>query len=210
MSRHQSHAGAPGDDWLPDLVLNIPHQRSGAYPELLDTVSINLLGQSLPQNKNTQHSRTARLIDEVSRTKERGACVLANPMAHPGRGFDLGHDTTGQNQDTFAWPGRDNSACASCSKWSLACVHAAALNAFDEHDSDSDECRAARLMQRLMYLQNQCGEPRNAPLRAQHQKRASLESPMLRRWRNQSPRQEGFSGVATAQPLPASAIKSRL
>jgi hypothetical protein len=210
MPKHQSRTRAPGDEFLPDLALNMPLQHAQPHPEILDMVSIDLLRQHLLYNKTAEDPRTHGPIDEVSRTRHRRASASVKPKPHPGHRFDLGHDTKARNNDPVAWRGRGNATCASCSKWSLACVHAAALNAFDEHDSDSDECYATRIMQQLICLQNGCGGLEEASRRSQHEKHQGIDSPMVHRWVSQSPRQEYFNGMAITQSTAAGAIKSRL
>jgi hypothetical protein len=208
MPKHQNRpTHAPGTDYLPDLALKMPLYYSQAHPEVLDTPSIALL------RKHQSKSTAARLVDEVARPSHRkeSAPSSITPKVHrPEHGLDLlGQSSTALN--SAAWPDRSTSACASCSKRSLACVHAAALNALDEHDSDSHESHyAARVTQQQMvaYPQNGYADLEDTARRSQHHE--GIDSPMMHRWLTQSPRQEGFNGIAAARTWSASVGRSRL
>ena len=210
ISNHRYPTRAPGDEDLPDLIVRMPIQHAQLYPETSDTTLTDLSQQYMSRSKITQDARAHSSIDEVTRTKHHIVAAFFAPKPRPDHGLDLAYNTTAQEKDSVMWPGREKSACASCSKWSLACIHAAALNAFDEHDSASDRCHAARATQQLLYLQDRYGDSDDASPPLQHQKHKRLGPPMLQRWLGQSPRQEGFDGVATAQALSAGSIKSRL
>jgi hypothetical protein len=210
MPKQQRPSQAPGDEDLPDLAISMPLQYAQVHPETVDILSIKLLRPTLSYSTTSQHGHTHWLIPDASGTKHNGASASVKQKAHTGRGFDLGYDTRAKANDSMAWPGRDNLSCASCSKWSLACVHAAALNAFDEHDSESNDRNAAPLMQQLMYLQNRYRELEDHHDCCQHQTYQRVDSPMLKRWLNQMPRQEGFGSMVVAKPWSASAVKSRL
>lgn len=208
MPERQNFRCAPGDDCLPDLTIINYDRMNSTLPDkrLIDSA----LDELLTQYESSRNKRDHRLIDHVSHNRNAEALVSANPKGHTGYHLRLGDQTPGQTRDSAAWLGHNNSACASCPKWSLICIHAAALNAFDEHDSDSDERHAATIVQQLMYLQKGCAGGEDASRRSQQQVHHRLGSPMLQRWLSQSPRQEGFNGVATAQILSRSATKSQL
>jgi hypothetical protein len=210
MPKNQRQSQAPGDEDLPDLVISMPLQYAQVHPEKVDMLSIELLRPTPSYSTTSQDGRTHRLIPDLSRTKHNGASAAVKEKALNGRGFDLGYDTGAKNDNSIAWPGRDNLTCASCSKWSLACIHAAALNAFDEHDSDSNDLDAVRTMQQLMYLQNSYGQLEAPHDRCQHRTHQRADSPMLKCWLNQLPRQEGFGSMTVAKPRFASTVKSRL
>jgi hypothetical protein len=211
MPEHQTLRCAPGDDYLPDLIITMPIDYNRMNSTLPDKRLIDsALGESLAQYGSSRNKRDHRLIDHVSHNRNAEALVSVNPKGHTGHHLHLGDQTPGQTRNSTAWPGHNNSACASCSKWSLACIHAAALNAFDEHDSDSDERHAATLVQQLMCLQKGCGGGEDASRHSQQQAHRGLGSPMLQRWLNQSPHQEGFNGVATAQSCLEGRQKSHL
>jgi hypothetical protein len=211
MPERQNFRCAPGDDCLPDLTITMSTDYDRTNSTLPNKKLIDLaLKEPLAQYESSRNKRDHRVIDHVSHNRNAEASVSANPKGHTGYHLRLGDQTPGQTRDSAAWPGHNNSACASCSKWSLACIHAAALNAFDEHDSDSGERHATTVVQQLMCLQNGCGGGEDAPRRSQQQAHHGLGSPMLNRWLSQSPRQEGFNGVATAQVLPRNATKSQL
>ena len=210
MSNRRYPTRAPGDEDLPDLVLRMPIQQAQFHPEKSDRIPTDLLQKSMSRSKITQKAHAHSAIDEVTRTKHHIMPASFAPKPRPGHGLDPGYNTTAQEKDALAWPGREKSACASCSKWSLACIHAAALNAFDEHDSASDRWPAARVTRQLMYLQDRYGDLDDASPALRHQEHKKLDPPMLQRWLGQSHRQEGFNGVATAQALSAGSIKSRL
>jgi hypothetical protein len=211
MPERQNFRCAPGDDFLPDLTITMPidyDRMNSTSPDkrLIDSA----LEEPLAQYGPSRNKRDHRAVDHVSRNRNAEALVSANPKGHTGYHLRLGHQAPGQTHDSAARPGHNNSACASCSKWSLACIHAAALNAFDEHDSDSDEHHAATIVQQMMCLQKGCRGGEDASRRSQQQAHHGLGPPMLQRWLSQSPRQEGFNGVATAQALSRSATKSQL
>jgi hypothetical protein len=211
MPERQSFRCAPGDDCLPDLTITMSTDYDRTNSTLPNKKLIDLaLKEPLAQYESSRNKRDHRVIDHVSHNRNAEASVSANPKGHTGYHLRLGHQAPGQTRDSAAWPGHNNSACASCSKWSLACIHAAALNAFDEHDSDSDECHAAAIMQQLMCPQKRRRGGEDASRRSQQQAHDGLGSPMLQRWLGQSPRQEGFNGVATAQALSRGATKSHL
>jgi len=211
MPERQHFRRAPGDDCLPDLTITMPigyDRMNSALPDkrLVDSA----LEEPLARYESSRNKHDHRVIDHVSHKRNTEALVSVNPKGHTGYHLRLGDQTPGQTRDSAAWPGHNNSACASCSKWSLACIHAAALNAFDEHDSDSDERHAVTIVQQLMCLQKGRAGGEDASRRSQQQAQHRLGSPMLQRWLSQSPRQEGFNGVATAQVLPRNATKSQL
>ena len=211
MPERQSLRCAPGDDYLPDLIITMPIDYNPMNSTLPDKRFIDSACEdSLAQYESLRNKRDSRLIDHASHNRNAEALVSVNPKNHTGHHLHLGDQIPGQTHDSAVWPGHNNSAGASCSNWSLACIHAAALNAFDEHDSDSDECHVTTIMQQLMYQQKGYGGGEDASRRSQQKAHHKLSSPMLQRWLGQSPCQEGFHGVATAQALPRSATKSRL
>jgi hypothetical protein len=208
MPERQNFRCAPGDDCLPDLIITMPIDYDRMNSTLPDKRLVDsALEELLAQYESPRNKRDHRVIDHISHKRNTEASVSVNSKGHTGYHLRFGDQTPGQTRDSAAWPGHNNSACASCSKWSLACIHAAALNAFDEHDSDSDERQAVTVVQQLMCLQKGCAD---ASRRSQQQAYHRVGSPMLQRWLSQSPRQEGFNGVATAQVLSRSATKSRL
>jgi hypothetical protein len=203
---------APGDDFLPDLIITMPtgyNRKNSTLPDkrLMDSA----FEEPLAQYGSLPYKRNSRLIDHASHNGNAEGLVSVNSKGYTGHHLPLGDQIPGPTCDSAAWPRHNNSACASCSKWSLACIHAAALNAFDEHDSDSDERHTPpTIVQQLMCQRKGCEAGRDSPLHPQQRAYHELSSPMLQRWLSQSPRQEGFNGVATAQVLSRSAIKSRL
>lgn len=209
MNKHQSRTQVTGDEDLPDLALNMPLPQAYPNPRTVDRASTALFRQHLSYYEKAQDARTDTLTQEGSRTIHRGASASIRPKVHHGKSFDIGHDAKAQNQNAVAWHGREISTCASCSKWSLACIHAAALDAFDEHDSGSDphEKHAARTPPQFSCPQNAHVKLHAASHRSQHQ---VPNPPMLQRWLSQSPRQEGFNGIASAEALSGDAIKSHL
>ena len=211
MPEHQNLRCAPGDDCLPDLIITMPIDYDRMNPTLPDKRLIDsALEEPSTQYESSRNKRDHRVIDHVSHNRNAEALLSVNPKGHTGYHLRLGDQAPGQTRGSAAWPGHNNSACASCSKWSLACIHAAALNAFDEHDSNSDERHAATIVQQLMCLQKGCAGGEDASRRSQQQAHHRLGSPMLQRWLGQSPRQEGFNGVAIAQGLSRNATKSHL
>ena len=211
MPERQYLQRAPGDDCLPDLIIAMPINYDRMNSTLPDKRLIDsACEEPLAQYESLRNKRDYRLIDYASHNRNAEALVSVNPKGHTGHYLHLGDQTPGHTRGSAAWPGHNNSACASCSKWSLACIHAAALNAFDEHDSDSDERHAATIVQQLMCQQKGYGGGEDASHRSQQKAHHKLGSPMLQRWFSQSPRQEGFNGVATAQALSRSATKSQL
>jgi hypothetical protein len=211
MPERQNLRCAPGDDYLPDLIITMPIDYDRMTSTLPDKrLTDSALEELLAQYESSRNKRDHRAINHLSHNTNAGVLVSVNLKGHTGHHLRLGDQIPGQTRDSAAWPGHDNSACASCSKWSLACIHAAALNAFDEHDSDSDSRHAATIVQQLMCLQKGCGGGEDASRRPQQQTHYGSGSPMLRRWLSQSPRQEGFNGVATAQVLSRRATKSYL
>lgn len=210
MPERQHFRRARGDDCLPDLIITMPidyDRMNSTSPDkrLIDSA----FEEPLAQYESSRNKRDYRVIDHVSHNRNAEAFVSVNPKGHTGYHLRLGDQTPGQTRDLVASPGHNNSACASCSKWSLECIHAASLNAFDEHDSDSDERHAVTIVQQLMCLQKGCAGGEGASRRSQQQAHHRLGSPMLQRWLSQSPRQEGFNGVATAQVLSRNATKSQ-
>ena len=201
MSKHQSRTRIPGDDYLPDLALKMPIRQSHSNPEALDMVSIDLLQQRLPDCKTARWIRSPSLIDDVHRKSNHKSLTPSNPEPHLSHGFELG---------SVPRPTRDNYACASCSQWSLACVHAPALNDFDGHNSNSSQRQAATTTQHPRHLLQSHGGLGDASHHPAQHTRRSLDPPMLRRWLRQSPRQEGFNGEATAQAPSANVAKGRL
>jgi hypothetical protein len=211
MPERQNLRCAPGDDCLPDLIITMPIDCNRMNSALPDKRLINSACEDpLAQYESLRNKRDYRFIDHAAHNRNTEALVSVNPKSHTGHHLHLGDQIPGQTHDSAVWPGHNNSEYASCSKWSLACIHAAALNAFDEHDSDSDERHAATIVQQLMYQQKGCGGGEDASHRSQQKAYHKLGSPMLQCWLSQSPCQEGFNGVATTQVLPRSATKSRL
>jgi hypothetical protein len=208
MPERQNLRCAPGDDCLPDLIITMPID----YDRMNSILPGKRLINSACEEPLAQYEslRNRRLVDHASHNRNTEAVVSVNPKGHTRHHLYLGDQISGQTRDSAAWPGHNHSACASCSKWSLECIHAAALNAFDEHDSDSDERHAATIAQQLIYQQKGCGGGGDALRRSQQKAHHKLGSPMLQRWFSQSPCQEGFNGVATAQVLSRRAIKSQL
>jgi hypothetical protein len=98
-----------------------------------------------------------------------------------------------------------SATCATCSKWSLACIHAAALNAFDEHDADPDARLAARTLPPPKCRPHAHAVSDKAPRHhPRHREQPAHGPPMLRRWHSQSPHQESFHGVATTEAASSS------
>lgn len=211
MPERQNLRCAPGDDYLPDLIITMPIDYDRMNSTLLDKRLVDsACEEPLAQYESLRDKRDYRLVDCASHNRNAEALISVNPKGHTGHHLHLGDQIPGQTRDLAAWLGHNNSACASCSKWSLACIHAAALNAFDEHDSDSDKRHAATIVQQLMCQQKGCRGGEDASRRSQQKAHHKFGSPMLQRWFSQSPRQEGFNGVATAQVLSRSATKSQL
>jgi hypothetical protein len=208
MRKPQHPADAPGHDDLLGLAIQMPLQQAPPHPETLGMLATHPLRQQhLPYTRESTR-------DAIPPTKDNyPVSAAANPQASRRRGgFDLGHTAQAPHKDPAAWPGRVSSAtCASCSKWSLECIHAAALNAFDELDSDPDARLAARTLPPPKCLQNAHAGSEKAPRHhPRHHEYPIHGPPMLQRWRNQSPHQESFHGVATTEAASARTPMARL
>jgi hypothetical protein len=217
--QHQHPARAPGHHDLPDLALQMPLQQ--ALPPL-DTPGLlathPLRQQHLPCYRKARETRPRESArDAVPRTKDYYPGSAAANL-HAGRGggggFDVGHTAQAPRKDAAAWPARATWAtCASCSKWSLECIHAAAaLNAFDELDSDPDARLAAPTSPQPKGVQNARAGPETARRhhRRHRERSAPPGPPMLQRWRDQSPHQESFHGVATTEAASPRTAMARL
>jgi hypothetical protein len=175
--------------------------------------------QHLPHYRKAHDTRTREAArDAVLRTKDYyPVSAAANLRAgreggRLGGRFDVGHTAQPPHEDAAAWPARATSAtCASCSKWSRECIHAAALNAFDELDSDPDARLAAPTLPQPKRLQNAHAGSKTAPRHhRRHHEHPAPGPPMLQRWRDQSPHQESFHGVATAEAASPRTTMTRL
>jgi hypothetical protein len=224
MPSYQSPTPARGDEDLPDLAINMPLPQWQPHPEITGMLATDLLRQQhLPSYEIAPDTRKDGSVNDDVRAKHHRASAAVDPKARHGGGFHLGHQGKARHQDSAAWPGRESSTSASCSKWSLACIHAAALNAFDEHDSDSDDRHAARALQRQRQRKGRQNARKVPEMASSSSSSSSSHHPrhhehhqgdtrlMLQCWFNQSPRQEGFHGVATAEASsPGGTMASRL
>lgn len=227
MPNYRSPTPARGDEDLPDLAINMPLPQWQSHPEITGMLATDLLRQQhLPSYEIAPDTHKDGPVNDDVCAKHHRAPAAVDPKARHGGGFHLGHHGKARHQDSAAWLGRESSTGASCSKWSLACIHAAALNAFDEHDSDSDKRHATRaLLQQLQQRrrrqrqrqgrQNAREVPEMASSSSHHPRLHEYHQGdtrlMLQCWLNQSPRQEGFHGVATAEASsPGGTMTSRL
>lgn len=230
MPKHSSKLQAPGSEYLPDLALNLPLQRTQIHPDTFDPVSVQVLGHNGKVRSEVGSSTSAYSLgryrlshydaaqvaptncstEEAGRTSRHVACFSVKAKAGAAQGVDIGREAMAPNKHPLSLPDCSGGPCASCSKLSLACVHSAALHILDEYCSKPKERRAVKYDQQPMCLPSGFGELRAGSHCAEYLMQQDEDPPMLRRWLSQSPRQETFNGVATAEFGWTGATKSHL